>query len=214
MGGMTPYPVRSVLKYFAEDFASPEADANEQGHSTGRSRHTRAATDRNRQVEIDGLPATVKAGTSILRAARESGVDIPKLCATDSLKPFGSCRMCLVEVEGRKGYPASCTTPVEDGMKIRTQTDCAGLAAPQCHGAVYLRSSAGLPDLFRERRLRIAGHGRGQVGLRDVRYGFDGENHLDAPVDAATRIFQFDAASASSARAACAPATRSRALSH
>jgi len=65
------------------------------------------------QVEIDGLPATVNAGSSILRAARESGVDIPKLCATDSLKPFGSCRMCLVEVEGRKGYPASCTTPVE-----------------------------------------------------------------------------------------------------
>ncbi len=56
-------------------------------------------------VEIDGMPATVKAGTSILRAARESGVDIPKLCATDSLKPFGSCRMCLVEIEGRKGYP-------------------------------------------------------------------------------------------------------------
>ncbi len=54
------------------------------------------------QVEIDGLPTTVNAGTSILRAARESGVDIPKLCATDNLKPFGSCRMCLVEIEGRK----------------------------------------------------------------------------------------------------------------
>ena len=54
-------------------------------------------------IEIDGLPASVRAGTSILRAARESGIDIPKLCATDSLKPFGSCRMCLVEVEGRTG---------------------------------------------------------------------------------------------------------------
>ena len=74
------------------------------------------------EVEIDGQPAEVPAGTSILRAARESGIDIPKLCATDSLKAFGSCRLCLVEVEGRKGYPASCTTPVEDGMKIRTQT--------------------------------------------------------------------------------------------
>jgi formate dehydrogenase major subunit len=74
------------------------------------------------QVVIDGMPATVQAGSSILRAARETGVDIPKLCATDNLKPFGSCRMCLVEVEGRKGYPASCTTPVEDGMQIRTQT--------------------------------------------------------------------------------------------
>ena len=55
------------------------------------------------KVEIDGLPTTVKAGSSILRAARESGVDIPKLCATDSIKPFGSCRLCLVEIEGRKG---------------------------------------------------------------------------------------------------------------
>ena len=78
------------------------------------------------KIEIDGLPATVKAGTSILRAARESGVDIPKLCATDSLKPFGSCRMCLVEVDGRKGYPASCTTLVEAGMKVRTQSDALG----------------------------------------------------------------------------------------
>ena len=68
------------------------------------------------RIEIDGLPATVKAGTSIMRACRESGVGIPKLCATDSLKPFGSCRLCLFEIEGRTGYPASCTTPVEDGM--------------------------------------------------------------------------------------------------
>jgi len=82
-----------------------------------------STSDATVDVEIDGLPATVKAGTSILRAARESGVDIPKLCATDSLKPFGSCRLCVVEIEGRKGYPASCTTPVEAGMKIRTQTD-------------------------------------------------------------------------------------------
>ncbi|HSD69495.1 MAG TPA: 2Fe-2S iron-sulfur cluster-binding protein, partial [Woeseiaceae bacterium] len=70
-------------------------------------------TGRSVKVEIDGLPATVKAGDTILRAARECGVDIPKLCATDSLKPFGSCRLCLVEIDGRKGYPASCTTPIE-----------------------------------------------------------------------------------------------------
>lgn len=73
-------------------------------------------------VEIDGRPVTVPAGTTVMRAARASGVDVPKLCATDSLKPFGSCRLCVVEIEGRKGYPASCTTPVEAGMKIRTQT--------------------------------------------------------------------------------------------
>ena len=144
------------------------------------------------QVEIDGMPATVKAGTSILRAARESGVDIPKLCATDSLKPFGSCRMCLVEVEGRKGYPASCTTPVEAGMKIRTQTSALSSLRRNVmelyisdHPLDCLTCSANgdceLQDMA------------GAVGLREVRYGFDGENHLDGGVDASNPYFQFDA---------------------
>ncbi len=143
------------------------------------------------RVEIDGMPATVRAGTSILRAARESGIDVPKLCATDNLKAFGSCRMCVVEVEGRKGFPASCTTPVEEGMKIRTQTsaleklrrnvmelyisdhplDCLTCAA---NGDCELQDMAGA------------------VGLREVRYGFDGENHLDVGVDASNPYFQFD----------------------
>ncbi|MEC7860277.1 MAG: 2Fe-2S iron-sulfur cluster-binding protein, partial [Pseudomonadota bacterium] len=74
-------------------------------------------------IEIDGQPLEVKNGTSIMRAARESGIDVPKLCATDSLKSFGSCRLCVVEIEGRKGFPASCTTLAEEGMKIRTQTN-------------------------------------------------------------------------------------------
>ena len=149
------------------------------------------ATDTVR-IEIDGLPATVKAGTSILRAARESGVDIPKLCATDSLKPFGSCRLCLVEIEGRKGFPASCTTPVEDGMQIRTQTEKLSRLRRNVmelyisdHPLDCLTCSANgdceLQDMA------------GAVGLREVRYGFDGENHLDAPVDGSNPYFQFDA---------------------
>ena len=144
------------------------------------------------RVEIDGLPATVPAGTTIMRAARESGIDVPKLCATDSLKPFGSCRMCLVEIEGRKGYPASCTTPVEDGMKIRTQTsDLARLR----RNVMELYISDHPLDC-----LTCAANGdcelqdmAGAVGLREVRYGFDGENHLDAGVDASNPYFQFDA---------------------
>ena len=144
------------------------------------------------KIEIDGLPTTVKAGSSILRAARESGVDIPKLCATDSLQPFGSCRMCLVEVEGRKGYPASCTTPVEAGMKIRTQTDALAKLRRNVmelyisdHPLDCLTCSANgdceLQDMA------------GAVGLRDVRYGFEGANHLDAPTDTSNPYFQFDA---------------------
>ncbi|MDH3482573.1 MAG: molybdopterin-dependent oxidoreductase, partial [Gammaproteobacteria bacterium] len=143
-------------------------------------------------IEIDGLPATVREGTSILRAARESGVDIPKLCATDSVKPFGSCRLCLVEIEGRKGYPASCTTPAEDGMKIRTQTDA---LAKMRRNVMELYISDHPLDC-----LTCSANGdcelqdmAGAVGLRDVRYGFDGENHLDATVDASNPYFQFDA---------------------
>ena len=73
-------------------------------------------------LEIDGTSVTVPEGTSLMRAAALADVKVPKLCATDTLKAFGSCRLCLVEIEGRKGYPASCTTTVAAGMKVRTQS--------------------------------------------------------------------------------------------
>ena len=74
-------------------------------------------------LHIDGLSVSVPKGTSIMRAAALNDINVPRLCATDSLEPFGSCRICLVQIEGRKGFPASCTTPVEEGMIVRTQTD-------------------------------------------------------------------------------------------
>src|ERR1700677_4467822 len=74
-------------------------------------------------LTIDGNSVTVPEGTSIMRAAMEIGTQIPKLCATDMVDAFGSCRMCLVEIEGRNGTPSSCTTPVMAGMAVRTQTD-------------------------------------------------------------------------------------------
>ena len=148
-------------------------------------------TGRTVKVEIDGLPTTVKAGDTILRAARESGVDIPKLCATDSLKPFGSCRLCLVEIEGRKGYPASCTTPIEEGMVIRTQTPALAKLRRNVmelyisdHPLDCLTCSANgdceLQDMA------------GAVGLREVRYGFEGENHLYEATDDSNPYFSFD----------------------
>src|SRR5271155_6174144 len=73
-------------------------------------------------LEIDGVQVSVPAGTSVMRAAAESQINIPRLCASDSLEPFGSCRLCLVEIEGRRGYPASCTTEVAAGMQVRTQS--------------------------------------------------------------------------------------------
>ena len=71
-------------------------------------------------LSIDGHAVSVPAGTSVMRAAIEAGVSVPKLCATDSLEPFGSCRLCLVEIEGRKGTPASCTTPKLPGISKTT----------------------------------------------------------------------------------------------
>ena len=82
-----------------------------------------ANSDEPVTLEIDGAAVTVPAGTSVMRAAALADTQIPKLCATDSLKAFGSCRLCLVEIEGRKGFPASCTTEVAAGMKVRTHSD-------------------------------------------------------------------------------------------
>ena len=73
-------------------------------------------------LTVDGRAVTVAKGTSVMRAAAEAGNSIPKLCATDSLDAFGSCRVCLVEIDGRKGFPASCTTEVEEGMVVQTQS--------------------------------------------------------------------------------------------
>ena len=80
-------------------------------------------SERTVTLTVDGVPVTVPQGTSVLAAAKTMGTAIPKLCATDSLEPFGSCRMCLVEIRGRRGTPASCTTPAEDGMAVTTQSD-------------------------------------------------------------------------------------------
>ncbi|MBF9046877.1 formate dehydrogenase subunit alpha [Rhodobacterales bacterium LSUCC0031] len=72
---------------------------------------------------IDGFEVTVPEGTSVMRAAAIAGIQVPKLCASDNLEAFGSCRLCVVEIEGRRGTPASCTTPVAPGMVVRTQSE-------------------------------------------------------------------------------------------
>jgi formate dehydrogenase major subunit len=152
-------------------------------------------------LQIDGQAVTVPTGTSLMRAAATAGTNIPKLCATDSLQSFGSCRLCLVEIEGRRGYPASCTTPAEPGMVVRTQTpklqqlrkgvmelyisdhplDCLTCAA---NGDCELQDMAGV------------------TGLREVRYGIAGAavdgirgaHHTDARVDNSNPYFAFDPA--------------------
>ncbi len=142
-------------------------------------------------LNIDGRDVTVPEGTSIMAAAVEAGVMVPKLCATDSLEPFGSCRLCLVEIEGRRGYPASCTTPVAEGIQVHTQTD---KLADIRRGVMELYISDHPLDC-----LTCAANGdcelqdmAGAVGLREVRYGYDGENHLNQAKDESNPYFTFD----------------------
>jgi formate dehydrogenase major subunit len=141
-------------------------------------------------LTIDGRDVTVPAGSSVMRAAAELGTDIPKLCATDNLKSFGSCRLCLIEIDGRKGTPASCTTPVEPGMIVRTQT-------PHLH---QLRK--GVMELYISDHpldcLTCAANGdcelqdqAGAVGLRDVRYAVEA-SHLGQAKDHSNPYFDFD----------------------
>ncbi len=130
-------------------------------------------------LTVDGREVSVPAGTSVLRAASEIGIQIPKLCATELLDAFGSCRLCLVQIEGMKGYPASCTTPVADGMKVTTQN--AKLADIRRGVMELYLSDHPLNTLMSPH----AGHSEiekmaGLVGVREVRYGFDGANHVQA----------------------------------
>ncbi|MGI5521772.1 formate dehydrogenase subunit alpha [Micromonospora sp. CA-259024] len=143
-------------------------------------------------VEVDGMPVTVPEGTSVMRAAALSGIDIPKLCATDSLEAFGSCRLCLVEIDGRRGTPASCTTPVAEGMKVRTQTP---KLEKLRQGVMELYISDHPLDC-----LTCSANGdcelqdmSGAVGLRQVRYGYDGANHLAEETDSSNPYFDFEA---------------------
>ncbi|WP_413991431.1 formate dehydrogenase subunit alpha [Labrys okinawensis] len=142
-------------------------------------------------LTIDGQEISVPEGTSIMRAAMEMGTEIPKLCATDMIDAWGSCRMCLVEIEGRAGTPASCTTPVAPGIKVKTQTQ---RLKEIRKGVMELYISDHPLDC-----LTCAANGdcelqdvAGAVGLREVRYGYEGDNHLGLEKDTTNPYFTFD----------------------
>lgn len=150
------------------------------------------ASEKTISLMIDGMTVEVPEGTSIMRAAMLAGITVPKLCATDSLNAFGSCRLCLVEIEGRAGTPASCTTPVAPGMVVATETE---RLKKLRRGIMELYVSDFPRDI-----LTAPANGNcefhdmaGAVGLREVRYGYDGANHLDAKKDESNPYFTFDA---------------------
>jgi len=155
------------------DYGTPESDSAEQV-----------------SLIIDGRDITVPAGTSVMRAAALSGGSIPRLCASDNLQAFGSCRLCLVEIEGVRGTPASCTTPVAPGMTVHTQTP---RLEKLRRGVMELYISDHPLDCLTcsanndcELQDQAAA-----VGLRDVRYGYQGANHLGQKPDLSNPYFLF-----------------------
>ena len=141
-------------------------------------------------LEIDGFKVSAPAGTSVMRAASSIGIEIPKLCATDSVEPFGSCRLCVVQVEGGRGLPASCTTPIWEGMKVVTQNQ---KLADVRRGVMELYISDHPLDC-----LTCSANGdcelqdmAGAVGLREVRYR-PVATHLNATKDTTNPYFTFD----------------------
>ncbi len=140
---------------------------------------------------VDGREVTVLKGASVMRAAAEAGIKVPKLCATDSLEAFGSCRVCLVEIEGRKGYPASCTTEVEEGMVVSTQSERLDSLRRNVvelyvsdHPLECVSCSANgdceLQDVAES------------LGVENSRYGLDGANHQAVGKDESNPYFTFD----------------------
>ncbi|MBL8554951.1 MAG: formate dehydrogenase subunit alpha [Phenylobacterium sp.] len=139
-------------------------------------------------LTIDGAAVTVPEGTSILRAAAVAGIAIPKLCATDSLDAFGSCRLCLVEIEGRAGTPAACATPVAPGMAVRTRS--AQLDRVRRNVIeLYLSDHAAHPDRGECELCAQAA----ALGVRGSRYA-GGAAHDGLPCDESNPYFVFDPA--------------------
>ncbi|RJF90564.1 formate dehydrogenase subunit alpha [Sphingomonas cavernae] len=142
-------------------------------------------------LSIDGRAITVPAGTSVMRAAAENGTDIPKLCATDSLESFGSCRLCLVEIDGARGTPASCTTPVAEGMVVHTHTPRLQQLRKGVMELYLSDHPADCPDCTTG-ECEIRGQAQA-AGVDTVRYG-PGADHLEVPLDCTNPYFDFNPA--------------------
>jgi formate dehydrogenase major subunit len=142
-------------------------------------------------LRIDGQDIEVEQGTSLLRAAALLGINIPKLCATDSLEAFGSCRMCLVEIEGRKGTPASCTALAEDGMVASTQSGKLEKLRKnilELYISDHPLNCVSCPTNGDCELQDVAA----ELGVEQTRYGLQGLNHQQLARDESNPYFTFD----------------------
>lgn len=144
-------------------------------------------------LSIDGQLIEVETGTSVMRAAALAGIEIPKLCATDSLNAFGSCRMCLVEIEGKRGLPASCTTLVEPDMVVTTGSEQLERVRKNVlelylsdHPVEHITGPVDGESELQEIAVNM--------GVTSSRYQLGGRNHQQAKVDESNPYFSFDPA--------------------
>ena len=161
----------------------PEID-----YGTPKSKATKTVT-----LTIDGTLVTVPDGTSIMRAAMEAGTEIPKLCATDMLEAFGSCRLCLIEIEGRAGTPASCTTPVAEGIVVHTKSERLDRIRKGVMELYVSDNAVDSLDRGKHKYSELLATAE-EVGLTEVRYGFAGTRHPDAGLDESNPYFVYDPA--------------------
>ncbi len=172
----------------------------------------RSLSEKTVTLSIDGKQISVPEGTSIMRAAMEAGIEIPKLCATDMLDAFGSCRLCLIEIDGRAGTPASCTTPVAEGIVVHTKNERLDRIR---QGVMELYVSDHSVDSLDRTKypdvdlLETAA----EVGLQVCATGLPAPATAIRASTTPIRISPSILPSASCARAACAPARRCRAPS-
>jgi formate dehydrogenase major subunit len=137
------------------------------------------------RITIDGRTINAESGDTIYRAAQKAGIEIPSLCISAHLTPFGSCRLCICEVEGQSGTPASCTTPVRANMVVRTATE---RLRHHRHNLVelYLSEQPGNASSGPLRELALS------HGVKQVRYPNGGSQKRADIRDGSNPFFQFD----------------------
>ena len=139
-------------------------------------------------LTIDGHQIEARPGMTVLEAALEAGIYIPNLCADPDLRAYGACRACIVEIEGMRGLPASCTVRVAEGMKVRTETplvDMTRRTVVELLLADHPDDCLTCPKNQRCSLQKVAAY----VGVRDHRFA---QITRDVPVDDSNPFFTYD----------------------